>query len=48
MNEFTVAISCYDKALDLDINNSEAWNLKGPAYYRMGNLQKLLNAVKKR
>jgi tetratricopeptide (TPR) repeat protein len=45
--EYSVAISCYDNALDLDINNFEAWNLKGLAYYRMNNLLKAIECCEK-
>jgi tetratricopeptide (TPR) repeat protein len=47
LGEYGVAISCYDNALDLDINNFEAWDLKGLAHYRMNNLLKAIECCEK-
>jgi len=47
LNDYNDAIKVYDKILDIDITNAEAWNLKSLIYYRQKNYIKALNCVDK-
>jgi tetratricopeptide (TPR) repeat protein len=47
LDEYNLAIASYDKALDIDLDNAEAWNLKGLAYYKMKNNLKALECSDK-
>ena len=42
-----VSISAYDRALEVDVNNAEAWNLKGLAYYKLKNYEKAIECCDK-
>jgi len=41
------AMESYNKVHEIDVTNSEAWNLKGLIYYRQKNYEKALDCVEK-
>ncbi len=41
------ALKTYDRILDIDVTNSEAWNLKSLVHYEQGNYSKALDSVEK-
>ncbi len=47
LDDYNDAIKTYDKILDIDITNAEAWNLKSLIYYKQKNYIKALNCVDK-
>ena len=47
LDEHLEALKVYDKILDIDVTNPEAWNLKGLVHYEQKNYAKALNAVEK-
>ena len=34
LNEYNLALTFYDQALEININDPEIWNLKGLVYYK--------------
>jgi tetratricopeptide (TPR) repeat protein len=47
LDDHVEALTVYDKVLDIDITNPEAWNLKGLVYYEQKKWAKALDAVEK-
>ena len=47
LDDYNDAMRVYDKILDIDITNSEAWNLKSLVYYEKKNFAKALDNVEK-
>ncbi len=47
MGDFAGAMESYNKVHEIDVTNSEAWNLKGLIYYRQKNYEKALECVEK-
>jgi len=47
MGDFAGAMEAYNKVHEIDVTNSEAWNLKGLIYYRQKNYEKALECVEK-
>jgi tetratricopeptide (TPR) repeat protein len=47
MNDLTSAMEAYNKVHEIDVTNSESWNLKGLIYYRQKNYDKALECVEK-
>src|SRR5574340_334616 len=47
MGDFAGAMESYNKVHEIDVTNSEAWNLKGLIYYRQKNYEKALDCVEK-
>ena len=48
LDDYSAAMRVYDKILDIDITNSEAWNLKSLVYYEKKNFTKALDNAEKR
>ena len=47
MGDLAGAMESYNKVHEIDVTNSEAWNLKGLIYYRQKNYEKALDCVEK-
>ena len=47
MGDFAGAMESYNKVHEIDVTNSEAWNLKSLIYYRQKNYEKALECVEK-
>jgi len=47
LDEHAEALKVYDKILEIDVTNPEAWNLKGLVHYEQKNYSKALHAVEK-
>ena len=47
MGNFSEAITAYDKALEIDPKDKEAWVNKGAALNRMGNFSEAITAYDK-
>ncbi|MDE1862464.1 MAG: tetratricopeptide repeat protein [Thaumarchaeota archaeon] len=47
MGDFSGAMESYNKVHEIDVTNSEAWNLKGLIFYRQKNYEKALECVEK-
>jgi len=47
LEDYNDALKIYDKILDVDVTNPEAWNLKGLVHYEQKNYSKALDAVEK-
>jgi tetratricopeptide (TPR) repeat protein len=47
LGDHNEAIKVYDKILDIDVTNPEAWNLKGLVYYQQKKYAKALDAEEK-
>ena len=47
IDEHNEALRVYDKILDIDVTNPEAWNLKGLVHYEQKNYSKALDSVEK-
>ncbi|MFB5605980.1 MAG: tetratricopeptide repeat protein, partial [Nitrosarchaeum sp.] len=47
LDEFNEALKVYDKILDIDVTNPEAWNLKSLVHYEQKNYAKALDAIEK-
>lgn len=47
MGDFAGSMESYNKVHEIDVTNSEAWNLKGLIYYRQKNYEKALECVEK-
>jgi len=47
LDDHIEALTVYDKILDIDVTNPEAWNLKGLVYYEQKKYAKALDAVEK-
>jgi tetratricopeptide (TPR) repeat protein len=47
LDDHIEALTVYDKILDIDVTNPEAWNLKGLVYYEQKKWAKALDAVEK-
>ena len=47
LDDYSEAMRVYDKVLDIDITNSEAWNLKSLVFYEKKNFAKALDSVEK-
>ena len=43
MGDLAGSMGDYNKVHEIDVTNSDAWNLKGLIYYRQKNYEKLLN-----
>ena len=47
LDDFSESIKSYDKVLDIDITNQEAWNLKSLVHYEKKSYAKALDCVEK-
>lgn len=47
MGDFAGSMEAYNKVHEINVTNSEAWNLKGLIYYRQKNYEKALECVEK-
>ena len=47
LDDHAEALRIYDRILDIDVTNAEAWNLKGLVHYEQKNYAKALDSVEK-
>ena len=47
LDDYSESMRVYDKVLDIDITNSEAWNLKSLVFYEKKNFAKALDSAEK-
>ncbi|MDX1533574.1 MAG: tetratricopeptide repeat protein, partial [Nitrosopumilaceae archaeon] len=47
LNDHSDALKVYDRILDIDVTNAEAWNLKSLVHYEQKNYSKALDCVEK-
>ena len=47
LDDHAEALRVYDRILDIDVTNAEAWNLKALVHYEQKNYSKALNSVEK-
>jgi tetratricopeptide (TPR) repeat protein len=47
LDDHSESLKVYDKILDIDVTNPEAWNLKGLVHYEQKKYAKALDSVEK-